>query len=401
MTTKGLKCAGAWFMLALGFTSCKKDSLDNTAIAEPAPIESKSDTIAGHYLVLLNSNTTVSSSGNNETLAEIVQRKAIEVMSATGAKSGSVYEVYSNALQGFAAKMTKEQAELLKKNPDVAVVEPDRTIKLPEETATLPGKNSSSSLAQTTPWGISRIGGAGGGTGITVWIVDSGVDLDHPDLSVDAIRSRSFLPNISSADDQNGHGTHVAGIINAKNNDIGVVGIAPDSKVVSLRVLDGNGSGSLSYSISAFDYIASRAKVGDVVNYSVGPGSRYTSTILDNAVKNVAYRGIKFVMAAGNSADNTAYYSPARLRGTNIFVVSAVSNSNTFASFSNYGTSVTHAAPGVSIVSTYKDGQYATMSGTSMASPHVAGILAAIGKVNIDGYCTGDRDGKADPIAHR
>lgn len=384
--------------------ACKKDAQETPETTKNAFVEA-SDVIPGHYLVLLKEGSSIYSLDevkDGEVRQQIVETRAARVMSGYGVANSAIYNVYGNAVEGFAVKMNEEQAQQLKKNPEVLVVEPDRTIKLPDNPVKTTSKSgSASTLSQTTPWGVTAVGGAGGGSGITAWIVDTGVDLDHPDLTVDRSRSRSFLPNISSPDDQNGHGTHVAGTINAKNNDLGVVGIAPNSVVVSLRVLDANGSGSFSNSVSAFDYIASKGKAGDVVNYSVGPQSRYTSNILDNAVKNIAKRGIKFVMAAGNSSDNTLYYSPARLKGTNIFVVSAVNSSKVFASFSNWGSSVTYAAPGVDIVSTYKDGQYAIASGTSMASPHVAGILAAVGRVVINGYATGDPDGVPDPIAHR
>src|SRR5678815_3248042 len=112
--------------------------------------------------------------------------------------------------------------------------------------------------------------GYGDGTGKTAWIIDSGIDFDHPDLNVDVKRSKSFLTGNTSADDENGHGTHVAGIIGAKNNNFGVLGVASGANLVSLRVLDKDGNGTLSSIIQALAYVNANGKAGDVVNMSIG-----------------------------------------------------------------------------------------------------------------------------------
>jgi subtilisin family serine protease len=214
-------------------------------------------------------------------------------------------------------------------------------------------------------------------------------------LTVDVARSKTFLGGTSTPDDQNGHGTHVAGTIAAKNNSIGVVGVAAGATVVSVRVLDRRGSGSTSGVIAGVDYVAAVASSGDVANMSLGGG---VSLALDAAVS-VASGSCKFSLAAGNETDNANNHSPARVNGANIFTISAMGIGDKWASYSNYGNPpVDYCAPGSSIYSTYKDGGYATLSGTSMAAPHVAGVLL-LGAIRNGGSVSGDPDGNADVIA--
>ncbi len=192
---------------------------------------------------------------------------------------------------------------------------------------------------------------------------------------LDAGRSRSFLGGTTTPQDQNGHGTHVAGTIAAYDNAFGVIGVAPGARVVAVRVLDRRGSGSNSGVIAGVDYVAANGRPGDVANMSLGGG---ISQALDTAVVNAAAGGVKFAVAAGNDGANANNYSPARANGVNLFTVSAFSNGDAWASFSNFGNPpVDYAEPGVSIKSTWLSGGYNTISGTSMATPHLAGILLA------------------------
>ena len=205
----------------------------------------------------------------------------------------------------------------------------------------------------------------------------------------------------SSADDENGHGTHVAGIIGAKNNAIGVLGIASGATLVSLRVLDKDGEGLLSNIVQALAYINTHAAAGDVVNLSVGDDEGI-STTLDQQVRNTAARGIFIAIAAGNEKALANKYSPGRTNAANVFTVSAIDSLDNFAKFSNYGNDVVdYAAPGVRILSTYTNGRYAYLSGTSMAAPHVAGLLLLKGNNIMNaGTAKNDPDGVADLIAH-
>jgi subtilisin family serine protease len=299
-----------------------------------------------------------------------------------------------HAARGFDAVIPPAALAMVRSDPRVLIVERDGivTLKLPREVAR-PGGG-----AQTTPWGITRIGGAGDGTGKTAWIIDTGIDLDHPDLNT----SRNCHVNFTrsgSADDGNGHGTHVAGTIAAKNNSQDVVGVAANAYVCAVRVLGNNGSGQWSWIVNGIDYVAASGANGDVANMSLG-GSGENATV-EKAVSDAAGRGIRFVLAAGNDGMHASGFTPARVNGANIYTISAVNSSDCMASWSNYGNPpVDFAAPGVSILSTRKGGGTTTMSGTSMAAPHVAGILL-LGSVRADGSASCDPDGNPDPIAHR
>ena len=189
----------------------------------------------------------------------------------------------------------------------------------------------------------------------------------------------------SSLDDGNGHGTHVAGTIAAIDNNVGVIGVAAGATVVPVKVLDSRGSGSYSGVIGGVDFVAANGSSGDVANMSLG-GPK--STALNNAVV-AASSKVKFILAAGNESQNANNVSPASANGANIYTISAMSNGDNWASFSNYANPpVDYCAPGVGIESSWKDGGYRTISGTSMAAPHAA----------TNGTVNGDPDGDADPI---
>ena len=182
--------------------------------------------------------------------------------------------------------------------------------------------------------------------------------------------------------------------------DFDVIGVAAGAEVVPVKVLDRRGSGAYSGILEGVDYVASTANPGDSANLSLGGGA-YTP--IDEAVQALGEAGVFVAMAAGNESDDANNHSPARANGPNLYTVSAMDSSDVFAYFSNYGNPpVDYCAPGVSVYSTYKGGAYATMSGTSMASPHVCGLLLLTGgNLKTDGYVIGDPDGNPDPIAHK
>ena len=292
---------------------------------------------------------------------------------------------------GFIATLTHNQVLALKGDQEVELVEQDRVITLEKGCFELVSPS-------TVQWGVRRTG-VGDGTGKRVWIIDTGVDTDHPDLDVDTALSKCFVRNETSVEDNNGHGTHVAGIIGALNNSTGVVGVASGVRIIALKALDNDGEGSTSQLIRALNYIGQNASAGEVVNMSLG--SDTISPSLDNAVRTLADRGILFSIAAGNESQNARLSSPGRVNHPNVFTVSAIDSLGRFASFSNFGNDVVDfAAPGVRIISTFSKGRYAQLSGTSMAAPHVAGILVINGtKVNSRGVALNDPDGKPDAIA--
>lgn len=341
---------------------------------------------ANQYIVAFSSsiNTrTASRMSLDEISKTVLSRHAINVSSLKTSFEGEP--------GGFIATMSASEAEALRNDESVAMIEPDRVISL--------GNCFTVVEPRLITWNINRIG-YGNGIGKTAWIVDSGIDFDHPDLTVDQTRSRSFIPGVTSADDSNGHGTHVAGIIGAKNNSFGVLGVASGATLVALKVLGQNGEGSLSYIVQAIGYISANAKAGDVVNMSVGGESG--SDILDQQVQNTAARGIYFAIAAGNESKLANTSSPAKANGLNIYTVTAVDSLDNFASFSNYGNDVVdYAEPGVHILSTWSEKRYAIASGTSMAAPHMAGLLLLRGRnITTSGYAKNDPDGTPDPIGH-
>jgi hypothetical protein len=346
----------------------------------PAQAERPGDKIAGSYICVFNANV---SRGN-------AQAEANKSAKAAGAQ---LKHVYSVALRGFATNASEQGiANMKAHNPNIAYCEQDQVMAAPPiQAAAPPSGGGGVQPAQETPWGIARVGGGGAGTFATAWVIDSGIDFTHPDLSVDTARSRSFLGGTTSPADQNGHGTHVAGTIAARANSIGVIGVAPGAPVVAVRVLDRRGSGSNSGVIAGVDYVAANGRPGDVANMSLGGG---ISTALDSAVVNAAATsGVRFALAAGNESDLANNHSPARANGTNVYTVSAFAVGDKWASYSNRGNPpIDYAEPGSAIKSTWLNGGYNTISGTSMATPHLAGLLLA-GAVRSGGNVIGDPDG--------
>ena len=302
-------------------------------------------------------------------------------------RGARVTHVYRYALQGYSARMSDVAAARVARDPRVRTVHADRGVE---------------AYAQTLPTGIDRIDSelsgtaSGDGTGsvdVDVAILDTGIDIDHPDLNVVGGKNCS---DGTTYDDGNGHGTHVAGSAAALDNGIGVVGVAPGARLWAVRVLDNNGSGSWSSVICGIDWVTGNAGVIDVANLSLGGSSSENasscgSSSLHQAICNSVGAGITYAVAAGNSAADAKDFVPAMY--SEVITVSALADfdgkpgglgsptcrsdvDDTFADFSNHGAVVDIIAPGVCIRSTWKGGGYGTMSGTSMASPHAAGAAA-------------------------
>ena len=198
----------------------------------PAHAERPGDKIAGSYICVFKDNMVSRGSAKAE-----ANRAAQSVQA-------QLKHVYSASIRGFAVNMPEQALERMKGlNTSIAYCEQDQVVTIGQNTIFARGKPGGGTVqpAQETPWGIARVGGGVCGAQGTAWIIDTGIDFSHPDLNVDQSRSRSFLSNVTSPVDQNGHGTHVSGTIAALDNTIGVIGVAPGAKVVAVRVLDRRG----------------------------------------------------------------------------------------------------------------------------------------------------------------
>lgn len=387
--------------LLLAVSSCENHNDQVVDAEELASVNVYHNKIPNQFIVVLNDPSSLRSLPSEYNEAQtIVRNEVMKIISESNLLSSvEVERVYSGTLKGFSGKMTLEEAERLQQDSRIAYVEQDQEVSIMQ--GNKPG-GGGGSTGQETPWGITRVGGGANYTGTNVaFVIDSGIDLDHPDLNVDAtLGFNAFTSGRDGGapDDKNGHGSHVAGTIAALNNSVGVIGVAAGAKVVPIKVLDSRGSGSYSGVIAGVDWVGSKGKSGDVANMSLGGP---VSQALDDAVIAAASKGIRFFLAAGNDGKDANNYSPSRVNCSNCYTISAMNNTDTFASFSNFGNPpVDYCAPGVSIKSTWKDGAYNTISGTSMATPHAAGVWL-FGTAKTSGTVKNDPDGNADPIISR
>lgn len=378
--------------------------------------EASRDIISGQYIVVFNENVEDLEDAEHDLLSR-----------GRGVRLAS----YRSAIRGFAGQFSDSAIEEIRHDPRIAFVSEDRIVSLTAERSDRseharvedaaareyrrwnPKPSPSPTPAptppantQVLPSGINRINAenkTNTGEGQVVAIIDTGVDVNHADLKANMYGGKNCTSmNTSAYGDENGHGTHVAGTIAALNNTIGVVGIAPRAKIASIRVLDRFGNGSWSSVICGLDAVAAngpaRGGVITVANMSLGgSGSNDNNCGLTNndalhmAVCRVRDAGVTLIVAAGNSGKDTASFVPAAYNDAVITVSALVDTDgvhggagvgtsygadDTFASFSNFGTAVDIGAPGVNIYSTRLGGGYTTMSGTSMAAPHVAGAAA-------------------------
>ncbi len=291
-------------------------------------------------------------------------------------------------INGEAVLLSKNAERALSKNSDVLRIDDDVVVEaLAKAGATQP--------PQTLPWGINRVDAelvwpsGNSGDAVKVAVVDTGISADHPDLKNNIKGGYNAINPLKSWNDDNGHGSHVAGIIAALNNAIGTVGAAPLADLYAVKVLNRQGSGYLSDIIEGLDWAI--ANNMQVVNMSLGTSSDILS--FREAVQRVSAAGIVQVAAAGNSGGSVGY--PAAY--PEVIAVSATDSGDALASFSSRGPEVDLAAPGVGIYSAYKGTGYATLSGTSMAAPHVAGSVALVLSVPISVAYDADFDGVWDP----
>lgn len=281
--------------------------------------------------------------------------------------NGKIDQAFHN-VSAVSVKVPSEGIASLKKSKNVLAVEQDHKVKI---------------AGQLEDWGIKDVKAQVAwksnytGQGVKVAVLDTGIS-KHDDLQVAG--GVSFASYTKSYSDDNGHGTHVAGIIGAKNNSIGIVGVAPDASLYAVKVLDADGSGYLSDIISGIDWSIKNHM--DIINLSFGTPEE--SVALQQMVDEAYSKGILIVAAAGNggntagTGDSVEY--PAKYNS--VIAVGAVDQSNKRGTFSAIGADVEVAGPGVNVLSTYMNNEYAYMSGTSMAAPFVSGALALLKQAN-------------------
>ncbi|MHA5051671.1 S8 family peptidase [Streptomyces sp. SD15] len=280
---------------------------------------------------------------------------------------GTVKQTFGAALNGYTATLSAAEARRLAADPSVATVEQNQTVQL----------NATQSNA---PWGLDRIDQAAlplsgtytypdtAGSGVTAYVIDTGVRITHTQISGRATNGYDAVDGDNVAQDGNGHGTHVATTIAGST-----YGVAKAAKIVAVRVLDNAGSGTTAGVIAGINWVTSNHSGPSVANMSLGGGA---STTLDTAVSNSIASGVTYAVAAGNSNANASSYSPARVAAA--ITVGATTSTDARASYSNYGASLDLFAPGSSITAGWNtsDTATSTISGTSMATPHVAGAAA-------------------------
>jgi subtilisin len=268
------------------------------------------------------------------------------------------------------ANLTSSEVDKLKKDKDIARVEEDG------EMFALDIPAGPDALAQSIPPGVTQIKAPDAwpssmGEGVKVFICDTGIDSDHPDLVANLKTGKSFVPTESTTEDFNGHGTHCAGTVAAVDNAQGVVGVAPYAYLYPVKVLSSTGSGSWSYLIAGLDWIMSK-KGARIASMSLGGGG--APQALADMCEAAYDDGVLLVAAAGNSGNGVQPLFPARY--PHVMAISAINFSDQLAGFSNTGAEIELAAPGVNILSTKRGGGYHQLSGTSMACPHVSGAAA-------------------------
>jgi subtilisin family serine protease len=298
-----------------------------------------------------------------------VSNPSLEADKLVRANGGQLHYVYSHALHGFAATLPAKALDAIRRNPNVAYVEQDQVV-------------TADTTQSPATWGIDRIDQRSlplsgsysydyDGAGVYAFIIDTGIRPTHNDFGGRVQYGYDAVGDGNGTNDCAGHGTHVAGTVGGTT-----YGVAKRVTLVPVRVLNCQGSGTSSGVAAGLDYVTGQTSLRPAVgNMSLGGG---VSTTLDTALNNAIKSGVTIAVAAGNSTADACNYSPARVAAA--ITVGATTSSDAQASYSNYGTCLDLYAPGSSVTSDYytSDSATATMSGTSMATPHVAGTAALV-----------------------
>ncbi|WAZ23904.1 S8 family peptidase [Streptomyces cinnabarinus] len=341
-------------VLTAGLVSALPAGAAPTAAEGQVQYAGAANAVADSYIVTLKSDAARAGSAEGRALAE---------------KYGADIErTYRKALNGYAVEATAAEAKRFAADPAVASVVQNRTFSI---AATQPNPPS---------WGLDRVDQRNlplnssytypdsAGQGVTAYVIDTGVRITHGDFGGRASYGYDAVDNDNTAQDGHGHGTHVAGTVAGTS-----YGVAKKARVVGVRVLNNSGSGTTAQVVAGIDWVARNAVKPAVANMSLGGGA---DTAIDTAVRNAIASGVTFAVAAGNESTNASTRSPARV--TEAITVGATTSTDAKASYSNYGTVLDLFAPGSSITSAWNTSDSATntISGTSMATPHVAGAAA-------------------------
>lgn len=305
--------------------------------------------------------------------------------------------------------MSEEQAEILRKDERIKHVVNDFSYRaIQKRHSKNPNSSTIEQFSSPVPWGVARVGGPLDGTGNRAWVLDTGIQLDHPNLNVDTGNSVSFIADETATDNQ-GHGTQVAGVIAAENNSNNIIGVSAGAYVVSVKVCSQTGQCFVSDVTSGVDYIAGNYSSGEVANLSLTypvddpshPSIDVPLSILEDAIISAADSGLMFTLAAGNQSTHADNRSPARIINNNVWTISAMDHNDVFAPFSNFGNpQIDFSNPGVDIFTTTINDSTIHVSGTSFAAPHFAGLLLSNpDDIRVDGYVTNDPSDNPDPIA--
>lgn len=346
-----------WILLTvLAVAAAAITFVPSTTEGQSSKLKRSANPVPGRYIVVLN-NDAMRSEGQEapEAAAEL-----------TAKYGGAVAKVFRNAVQGFSVEMTEKAAHALSNDPNVLFVEEDSYLSISES-------------QMSAPWGLDRIDQRNvpldqtynytkTGSGVSVYVIDTGIRVTHEQFQGRAAIAYDSIGDGQNGNDCHGHGTHVASTIGGST-----YGVAKNVSLYGIRVLGCNGVGTTGTAMEGIDWMIANHQSPAVANMSMGG---WGSDVMDSAVQSAINAGITFVVAAGNNNGSACNYSPARL--SSAITVGAATQSDTRASFSNYGSCVDLFAPGVGISAAWawNDTAVHTVSGTSMAAPHVAGGVA-------------------------